>query len=158
MKNIKKLAAFLFLLVIISFSSYAQDYNTAIGVRLGSGTGITVKHFIASNRALEGILDTRWNGVRITGLYEVHKGIPNAAGLGWYYGVGAHVGFWSSRNRRNDFGNASAVVGIDGIIALDYTFNELPINLSLDWKPAFNIVGYSGFWGDEIAVGVRYAF
>ena len=158
MKNIKKLVAFLFLLVIISFSSYAQDYNTAIGVRLGSGTGITIKHFIESNAALEGILDTRWEGVRITGLYEVHKKIPNANGLGWYYGVGAHIGFWSNRNLRNEFANASAIIGIDGIIALDYTFKELPLNLSVDWKPAFNIIGYSGFWGDEIAVGIRYAF
>ncbi len=158
MNNFTKTVSLLILLALISFSSNAQDYNTAIGVRLGYGTGITAKHFIASNRAVEGIIDSRWQGVRVTGLYEVHKKFPNAEGLGWYYGVGAHIGFWNTRNRRNEFNNASAVVGIDGIIALDYTFKELPINLSLDWKPGFNIIGYSGYWGREIAVGIRYAF
>ena len=72
-------------------------------------------------------------------------------------GAGAHVGFWNGKynpwwdNERN-----YGVFGIDGQIGLEYTINEIPLNLAIDWKPAINIIGYSGFWGDEIGLSVRY--
>jgi hypothetical protein len=50
------------------------------------------------------------------------------------------------------------VIGIDGIIGLEYLFKDVPFNASLDWKPGFNLIGYTGFWGDEVAVSVRYIF
>lgn len=154
----------LILAVLFSFlfvrESQAQ-YNTGIGLRLGSGNGITVKHFIKNGAAIEGILYTRWQGFIITGLYQVHKDIAGAKGLQWFYGGGAHIGTWNA-DRRNtpwgDNGRNSTVVGLDGIIGLDYKFDNAPINLSLDWKPAINISEYGGFWGDEVALSVRFAF
>jgi hypothetical protein len=50
------------------------------------------------------------------------------------------------------------VVGIDGIIGMEYNIEEIPFNISLDWKPGFNILGHTGFWGDELALSVRYIF
>jgi hypothetical protein len=41
---------------------------------------------------------------------------------------------------------------------LEYNFKEIPFNLSLDWKPALNLVGSSGFWGDGGAISIRYIF
>ena len=26
--------------------------------------------------------------------------------------------------------------------------SELPVNIGIDWKPALNLVGYSGFWSE----------
>jgi hypothetical protein len=40
---------------------------------------------------------------------------------------------------------------------LEYTFDEVPINLGLDVRPAFNLVGHTGFWAD-VALSVRYVF
>jgi hypothetical protein len=50
------------------------------------------------------------------------------------------------------------VIGVDGILGLEYNFSEVPINISIDWKPAFNLVGYSRFFGDGGALSLRYIF
>ncbi len=135
--------------------SKAQTYATGIGLRAGVSNGLTVKHFIQSDVALEGILHTRWEGLVITGLYEVHKNIREVRGLRWFYGGGAHIGSWNSRSDKYP---GTTILGIDGIIGLDYKFADAPINLSLDYKPAFNIINGGGFWGDEVALSIRFTF
>jgi len=35
---------------------------------------------------------------------------------------------------------------------------EVPFNISIDWKPAYNLWGYSGFWADGGALSIRYIF
>ena len=155
----KKLFFVIVLLMTITLVSKAQDYSTGIGFRGGFSNGLTVKHFINSENALEGILSTRWHGFNITGLYEIHAQAFDTPGLKWYYGFGGHLGFWDGDNNPwFDDSNNYTVVGVDGIIGLEYSFDEVPINLSLDWKPALNIIGYTGFWGDELAISIRYIF
>jgi hypothetical protein len=147
------LAAFLF-----SFSQ-AQDYKTGIGLRGGFANGLTIKHFVGSNAALEGIIASRWRGLELTGLYEFHNQAFHVDRLNWYIGFGAHVGFWNGDDANwGDPGESYTVVGLDGILGLEYNFVEVPINLSIDWKPAFNFYGYSGFWGDGGALSIRYIF
>ncbi len=139
--------------------SNAQDYNTGIGLRGGLSSGLTVKHFIGEKAAIEGILATRWQGFIITGLYEIHNQAYEVDRLNWYYGFGGHIGFWDGSNVSwADDDNSYTVIGVDGILGLEYNFKEIPINISIDWKPAFNIVGYSGFWGDGGAISIRYIF
>ncbi len=154
------------LAIIMSFGllneSKAQ-YTTGIGLRAGVTNGLTVKHFINQNAALEGILHSRWGGFMVTGLYEVHKDIRDVKGLMWFYGGGAHVGTWSGRGRFENGPPWAArntgytVFGIDGIIGLDYKFTDFPVNLSLDYKPALNF-GYYGYGWDEVALSIRYTF
>lgn len=137
----------------------AQDYNTGIGFRGGITNGLTVKHFISSNTAIEGLLSTRWQGFIVTGLYEIHAPAFDVPRLNWYYGVGGHIGFWSDVPDHPWFDRGSyTVVGLDGIIGMEYNIEPIPFNLSLDWKPAFNIIGYTGFRGEEFALSVRYIF
>ena len=144
---------------MVLFYVNGKDYNTGIGLRLGYGNGITIKHFIKSNKALDGILSNRFSGIGITGLYEVHNSLFNANGLAWFYGAGAHIGFWSGSNVSwFDDNNDYVVIGIDGILGIEYSFKGAPVNLGLDWKPAFNLIGHSGFWGEEGAFSVRYIF
>jgi hypothetical protein len=138
-----------------------QTYQTALGLRLNGGAGISVKHFLNDKAALEGILYTRWRGLNITGLYSVHYPVFREPGFRVYFGAGAHVGFWNGRyNPWFDDGDrdSHAVVGIDGQLGLEYTFKDIPLNLSLDWKPAINIIGYTGFWGSDAALSVRYCW
>ena len=91
----------LFLTLIIGclwgLKSNAQDYNTGIGLRGGWGTGLTVKHFIGKDKAVEGILDSRWHGLSITGLYEIHNQAFDTDRLNWYYGFGGHVVFGNEK-------------------------------------------------------------
>lgn len=151
------------ILFVFSFSGLikAQNYETGIGIRGGFASGITVKHFLTDKTAIEGIFSTRWEGFLITGLYEIETPAFDTEGLSWYYGGGAHIGFWNSSSSGNiwwedDHSGSYTVLGLDGIIGLSYTFTEIPINVSIDWKPMLNFVGYSGFWGDMAAISVRY--
>jgi len=142
------------------FVNAQQSYSTGIGLRGGLASGVTVKHFISDKAALEGILSTRWRGTIITGLYEIQQIAFDTPGLYWYYGGGAHIGFWGNYRSHPWFDdNASyTVIGIDGILGLEYAFAEIPFNVSLDWKPAVNLTGYSGLWADGGAFSVRYIF
>lgn len=151
------------LAILLGFSSISfaqQNYKTAIGLRGGYGSGLTVKHFIKTNHALEGIVNSYWGGgAVITGLYEVHMGGIDEPGFAWYYGGGAHIGFWGNGvvNRFDNTYNGDATIGLDGIIGIEYTFDEIPLNLSLDWKPSIDLIGYQKFWGNEFALSVRFA-
>ena len=154
----RKLCLALILTVSIIAVTSAQDYNTGIGIRAGLSQGVTLKHFVSHKAAVEGLLSTRWGGVDITGLYEVHNMAFGVDHLNWYYGGGAHIGFWNGNSSWGERDRAYTIIGIDGIIGIEYNFTEAPINIGLDWKPAINLTGYTGFWGDGGALSVRYIF
>lgn len=155
----KKVGLTIFLAVCLFFIGNAQDYNTGIGLRGGFSNGLTIKHFISEKAALEGILASRWSGFEITGLYEIHNRAFDTDRLNWYYGFGAHVGFWEGKRVPwSETENQYTVVGLDGILGLEYNFREIPINLSIDWKPEYNFYGHSGFWADGGALSIRYIF
>ena len=139
-----------------------SSYKTALGVKIwGDGGGITLKHFVASNHALEGIGYFWSGGTRITGLYEFYFDIVGAPGLKWYVGPGAHVGFYNSHyydNNPNNGQTYGSYIGIDGVLGLDYKFNGAPINLSLDWQPSFEFGINRGFVGSWGGLGIRYTF
>lgn len=155
----KKIILTLALVIFISAFASAQDYSTGVGLRLGFSNGLTVKHFLSQRSAVEGLLATRWRGFEITGLFEVHNQAFDVERLNWYYGFGGHIGFWNGDNTTwGDVGTNYTLIGIDGILGIEYNFSEVPINVSLDWKPAFNLTGYTGFWGDGGALSIRYIF
>ena len=157
----KKIILTFTLALFITALASAQDYDTGVGLRLGFSNGLTVKHFFSQRSAVEGLLSTRCHGFALTGLYEVHDNAFDVDRLNWYFGGGGHIGFWNgdyTSSRWGDEGTNYTVVGIDGILGIEYNFLEIPINISLDWKPAFNLTGYSGFWGDGGALSIRYIF
>lgn len=157
----KKILIAVVMAFCFSTISIAQDYNTGIGIRGGPFTGLTLKHFVSERSAFEFLLATRWRGLEITGLYEIHNRAFDAERLRWYYGFGAHAGFYNgdyTHNKWGEKGNEYSVLGLDGILGLEYSFEEIPFNVSIDWKPSFNFYGYSGFWADGVALSIRYIF
>ncbi len=149
----KRFLAIITVAVLFAAVANAQDYRNGIGLRVGFNQGLTFKHFISGKSALEVLLATRWSGFEITGLYEIHNNLADISRLNWYFGGGAHVGFYGS----NYGGGEGTFVGVDGILGLEYNFKEAPINLSLDWKPAFDF-GYGHFFADGGALSLRYIF
>jgi hypothetical protein len=140
------------LISITALSSKSQSYTTAAGIRLGPNSaaitsGFTVKHFLNEKTAVEGILGIN-DGVGICGLYELHFPIESVTNLQWFAGPGAYIAF---RNSTTSFGAA-------GIIGLDYKFEELPLNLTIDWKPELNIISQVAFESSGIGISVRYTF
>ncbi len=149
----KKLLLIVIAVVAITLNTKAQSessYKDALGVRLGSSvpaikSGITYKHFIGNN-AIEGILSFG-DGVAICGLYEIHKPL-STQNLQWLIGFGGYVGFNNSGNN----------VGAAGIVGLDYKFAQIPLNITLDWKPELNIISKVGFAAEGIGFSARFTF
>ena len=137
----------------------AQNYDNAVGLRLGWGFGGSIKHFFDDSKAVEGIVQVGGlytNYTQITGLFQVHKPLDDVApGLQWYFGGGGFVGFFSGV-----FSTYSTRIGIAGNIGLDYAFEDIPLNVSLDWVPGIALVGFGSSFGAGTAGGlaVRYIF
>jgi hypothetical protein len=160
--------AIAFALLVSSFNSRAEDYQTGIGIRFGRITsGISVKHFLNTNSAIEGILSFGHHSFLITGLYEKVQPINSAPGLSWFYGGGAHLGFYGDDGyfhyKKNGTyyyygeGGSSVVIGIDLILGMEYKFQNAPITLGLDIKPFFDFQeGFPGYF--EGALTARFAF
>ncbi|THU38444.1 hypothetical protein FAM09_17405 [Niastella caeni] len=159
----KRIVALLGLMTLLTVSrtqaqSMGSEYRTAIGAKFWPG-GLTVKHFIRDNRALEGIAYFWGHGFRFTGLYEVHGDINGAPGLKWYVGPGAHFGVYNERWHRNGeyYDDGDASLGVDGVLGLDYKINGAPIALSLDINPYVEFLNgaYVGVWG---GLGIKFTF
>jgi hypothetical protein len=144
----------------ISFSAFSQyDYKTAIGVRAGFSQGLSIKHFLGHKDAVEGIVSFRYRGFVATALYERHANAFAVDHLYWYYGAGAHIGFWDYYDGHPWFDEddgSKTVIGIDGILGIEYNIQDIPINVSLDYKPAINIIGFSNTVLDGGALSIRY--
>jgi hypothetical protein len=141
----------------------AQPYHTGIGLRFGYTPGLTIKHFVSSTSAIEGIIGSRYRGMVLTGLYEVN--FLQQHGLAAFAGVGGHVGFYRGYYVRVHHGHwdyvyydgPNASVGIDGILGLEYTFHEVPLNFGFDVKPYFDILEPGiVFW--DAAISARLVF
>ncbi len=142
---------FLCIISIVSFSVKAQDYKFAAGIRLSNSTptlnnSASVKYFVTETSAIEGLVSfgSRFG---VGGLLEIHKPL-HQDGLRWFYGGGAYVGFEGG----------STYLGPTGIIGLDYKFPNIPLNLSLDWKPELDIMPKIRFVPDAFALSARFAF
>ncbi|MBV8252456.1 MAG: hypothetical protein JO154_07600 [Chitinophaga sp.] len=144
-----------------------ENYNTALGVRLNPWlAGFTIKHFIAGPHAIEGIVSTNFaqrTNVTFTGLYEYHWNV-GMQGLNMYGGGGVHVGIYDRldywEDKFHEKGNGNYVTpGLDGIIGIEYTFKNIPLNISADLKPYVQFVGPTNHLDQEIGgVSARFAF
>lgn len=159
----KKIFFPVFLTICIGvFSSVnAQDYKTALGVRLSSSNAIqnnsiSFKQFITDRTAVE-VLFTFGDPLALGALAEFHKPLA-PAGLSYFYGAGGYIGFIKNYNTNTQKTSTDPNFGAQGIIGLDYKFNNIPLNISLDWKPELNIVNDINFEPAAIGFTARFTF
>lgn len=161
-------ASIIAFVLLLASVSYSQDlktgptYKTAIGVR-GLGTsGLTVKHFTQSTKAVEGIIGFYPNAFSVTVLVEKYAQAFDTSGLNWYYGIGGHVATQSDVYRANGISRreTSAVgLGVDGIFGIEYKINEVPIAISLDFKPFLEVAtDGDAFVALDPGLGIKVTF
>lgn len=160
MKKLILLSA-LFVGILSSESLKAQDYKTALGVRLSSAApminnSISLKQFISDKTAIEGLFSFG-DPLAIGAIVEFHKPL-SASGLSYYYGGGGYVGFVKTTNTNTEKTSTETNFGAQGVIGLDYKFANVPLNLSLDWKPELNIVNDINFEPAAIGFTARFTF
>lgn len=134
-------------LMVATLTVSAQEYNWAVGVRGGALSGLTVKNNLGENAIEAGIsLNEYFTNIEAT--YQWQQPVI-AEGFNLYYGVGAYVGL----------AQQYLGVGAEGVVGLEYKIPEVPLAISLDYRPTFNILGgfgYSNFY--NFGLGVKYCF
>ena len=155
MRNMKYVFLLAVTLTGFAINTSAQNdvtgpaYRLGLGVRLSNSSptlnnSITGKYFVTDRSAVEGLISfgSRFG---LGALLEIHKP-TNIEGLKWFYGAGGYVGFESG----------DTYLGPTGILGIDYKFTNVPINLSLDWKPELDIIPDINFVPDAFALSVRF--
>ena len=153
----KILVLFILILTLSQSDLVAKNYNQALGLRGMFDGGLTYKQFLDNTKAFEIVLHggRKWFGV--TGFYEWHNKTKHTQ-LEWYYGIGAHAVFIED-NKNTPWGRDSdddIVLGLDGILGLEYALKEIPIVFSLDWNPTVNLIGDTGFWATRGSFSIRF--
>ena len=134
-------------LMVATLSVSAQNYNWAVGLRGGGFSGITAKKSLGSN-AVEAGVSFGTGHINIDAVYQWTEPVIGE-GFHLYYGVGAYTGLANSY-----FG-----LGAEGVVGLEY---RLPINfplaISLDYRPAINVIPTVFPVFINFGFGVKYCF
>src|SRR5262245_24944414 len=153
----KKIICSLLLISGLFFAStiYGQDYKTGLGVRLSNtapmvNNSITLKHFLNEKTAIEALFSFG-DPLALGALVEIHKPFGETSGIKWFYGGGAYIGFVKTYNPNKNQNETNVNFGGQGVLGLDYKFVNLPLNLSLDWKPELNLIDDINF--EPAAIG-----
>lgn len=149
----KKTILLVFVVCSLVLNVQAQkNYNTGVGLKFGLPSGINVKHFVGETAAVEGVLGW-WNyGWALTGYYEIHNAVFDNPDFVLYYGPGAHIGTYDHGKYNNDL-----ILGVDGIIGVEYTIPNAPITFGLDLAPGLNFAPDIDLWLGT-GLSIRYVF
>ena len=142
--------------ILLSKFLFSQEYKTAIGIKGGyPGFGsLNAKYFLSESTALEATFggmsrENYGNGAFVILDYEIQRSLESY--FSWYYGGGGLLGFTT-----NDTGTTKLQLGINSTIGLEYTFEDVPINCSLNTGPLIFISPEVRFnWGGGLSI--RYA-
>jgi len=155
---------FLTLTLIVSMVSAikAQADNKAIGLRLGGGFGggaeISYQQPLDKANRLEVDLGLNSWGFGLNGIYQWVWDLSDLGdGFNWYAGIGAGVGTYNFNYGNDIHANRYFSIGVLGQVGLEYKF-EIPLTLSLDYRPGIYFVpSFNGTY-DGICLGARYRF
>ena len=131
-------------IALVAFAVVANAQPRALGVRAGYGAELSYQHTLGAN-FLEADLGWSAGAVSLTGIYDFILG--SEGNFNFYAGPGAHVGLF----------DGGVAVGVAGQLGVEYNFG-IPLNLSLDWIPVFNLIPGTAFGWQSIALGIRYRF
>jgi hypothetical protein len=134
-------------LLVAALTVSAQEYDWALGVRGGVLSGFTAKKNLGEN-ALEAGISVYSQFVNVDATYQWKQPVI-ADGFHLYYGGGAYLGLATQY----------LGLGAEGVVGLEYQIPSVPLAISFDYRPTFNILGgfgYSNFV--NFGFGVKYCF
>jgi hypothetical protein len=154
---------FAFILIVSVNLSMAQVANHAIGLRLGGGNGfgteISYQHGLGDLHRLEFDLGIQSppdaNAWGLSGLYQWVWKIDD--GFNWFAGVGGRIGSWTYNRSYLGTRSGGTFLAAAGDIGIEYSF-PVGIQLSLDARPAINIINSGDAYNSNVAFSIRYQF
>ncbi|MBK7035044.1 MAG: hypothetical protein IPI31_10150 [Bacteroidetes bacterium] len=155
----KKLLLILFAIGSFSVAS-AQIYGNALGVRFGYGGGISYQHQLNKTNRVEADLGmglgNSYSYFRLTAAYHWVFDI----GTGWNFYVGPAITVGSQFLKNDYLGNGKEGLFImgGGQLGVEYNWQSLPFQISLDVLPQFAIVNGFDDVAFDPALGFRWIF
>lgn len=148
----KPITPFVLLLTCLPIIGFAQSYDVAGGLRVGTDWGLTAKVRVANKTAIEAILQSsiKRDETMISLLAEQHFPIITRR-ISLYGGAGLHKG-WLADGDETD--PAKDPFGLSLIGGVELTLGRL--NLSYDFKPAINLVGGERTFYTQTGISARY--
>ena len=123
---------------------------------MGTDWGITGKYRFDNKATAELIIQSAASNNRdeviITALAEKHNPLISKR-FNFYTGAGLHKGWNNTVNGETNFRNPFGITAIAGI-----EFNLGRMNVSWDFKPAFNLVGGERKMYTQSGISLRYVF
>ena len=156
------------LVLICTMAGVAMAQPRAIGARLGGNVEFSYQHSIAAGAMFVDFTVgahnywNPWGSVQATAMFDWVWGI-GASNWNWYIGPGVGVSF-NYGKAWNENGYLPVGLAVGGQIGIEYQFG-IPLNISLDWRPMVNVLGfvrgntypiYNSFY--SVALGLRYRF
>lgn len=146
------------LTLVAAFASVSMAQPRAVGARLGGDADFTYQHQVGRNMidltvGVGGYWDNAYTDINC--MYDWVWNI--SGGFNWYVGVGGGLGYHFAPG----YDANRLRVKLGGQLGIEYQFG-IPLNLSLDWRPMANVLGYhtAGYLFDywSVGLGVKYRF
>jgi hypothetical protein len=162
MKTLKVLSIATIIGILMSLNPYSaeaqvvtnQGGNTGIGLMAGEPSGVTLKTWNSDRTAFD--LGLAWSfftdteeAIQVLADYQMHSWFndnPDAARLGFYYGLGGRVIFTEDVN-----------LGVRTPLGLNLVFNEVPVGLFVEGAPVLEVTPETELEFNAVA-GIRYYF
>lgn len=136
---------------LVAFAAVVSAQPRAIGFRATYGAELSYQHDLGEN-FLEFDLGAALGntaGFTLSGIYDFL--FPIADAFNFYVGPGAQFSAYTFEGAEQKLG-----LGIGGNLGIEYQFAGIPFNISLDYRPMWNFIGYSNW--SSFALGFRYRF
>lgn len=128
---------------------YAQPYEHSGGIRAGYSSGLSYKGFFRYQMAaIEADILYNRHGFNLTGIYAYHMEPFRNDRWIVFVGGGAFGGEWDG-----EFSLGLTVAG-----GIEYVIRDLPLNISLDWKPMLNLYKVTEADFLDFGLSIRYRF
>ncbi len=148
----------------------AQEKSSSIGLRGGGLSGMSIKLVDYDLNAMEIIIGYQKRGMRMTGLVQKLRPIKTdrIANLYIISGFGAHAGYVKYNQQKTKIVDGieyysqrkvyAPIIGADILIGIEYHFETVPFNISIDYKPYIEFFGERIFRMDfwDIGFSLRY--
>lgn len=167
-----KITFTILLIILTGVFLNAQEVRSSLGLRGGGTSGISFKYIDTDDTGFELIAGWRDGGFRLTGLLQKYKPIATKKAPNLYLvtGIGGHAGYVRYDVYDTYYGDynyyysyytqTKPVIGVDAMAAVEYHFDSVPIQLSIDYKPYMEFFGQKGFRLDlwDLGFSIRYMF
>lgn len=140
----------LFLLLSLVFTVHtasAQELGIRVGDVLGNNVAVDALFTLGEFSRVHADLSFGSGGVGIEALYDFLYRPLGAEAFNWYVGAGPSMLI-----------DDPFYLGFSGEIGIDYHFVEVPLSLSLDWRPTFWLIEETDIRAGGFGLNVRYVF